>query len=253
MKQGLIILAVIAFVSLSVTLVVWAHSSPTPQAFVVGEPPSEPTTTAAFAAPEPAAASTTPRGAAFKSTMTTYFFVGEPADSSNDFIANDQSYWDDSWQKHFGGVDDPQDRCGYRPCGFTPKENPFYAALPYGEYDPQGDMKASAEQVPWYQPKLSPLLKNHWIEIQHAGHTCFAQWEDVGPNNEDDFAYVFGSAPNPVNTFGEKAGLDVSPAVWDCLGMTDNDITSWRFVDASEVSDGPWKDIITSSGISWTD
>lgn len=269
MKQGIIILAVTIFVSLVVAFATWAHHTPAPQAFVVPDqdqvsasstPPTDMPAAQDSAKPAGAAATSTPTAtalASFKSTMTTYFYVGEPSDADNDFIPNNMSYWDEQWQTHFGGVDDPANRCGYRPCGFTPKENPFYFALPYAEFDQDGNLKSSAKQVPWYAQTASSsvrtglLLKNHWIEVTHDGHTCFAQWEDVGPNNEDDFAYVFGSAPTPTNTFGEKAGLDVSPAMWDCLGMTDNDTTSWRFVDASDVSPGPWKDIITSSGSTW--
>ena len=36
------------------------------------------------------------------------------------------------------------------------------------------------------------------------------------------------------------AGLDVSPAVRDYLGLNDTDMTDWRFVEFSEVSRGPW-------------
>jgi hypothetical protein len=188
---------------------------------------------------------------AFKSVMTTYFFVGEPADASNNYIPNQSSYWDDAWLKHFGAVDSPDSRCGYKPCSITPRENPFYVALPYGEFTPDGSLKPSARLVPWFKDGLTPLLKNHWVEVVHGSHTCFGQWEDVGPNGENDFAYVFGTSTIPVNTFGEKAGLDVSPALWNCLGMTDNDSTSWRFVDEKNVSAGPWRDIVTRSPISW--
>lgn len=184
-----------------------------------------------------------------KSTMTTIFWVGEPADSDNAYITNTESYWDEKWQEHYGGVDDPNCRTGYLPCSFTPKENPFYFALPYAEYDENGDLKTTAKEVPWYA-KGSTLLKNRWIEVRHGEYTCYAQWEDVGPNGEDDFSYVFGKT-KPVNTFGEKAGLDSSPALWKCLHMSDNDITQWAFVDASDVPSGPWKDIVTTSGISW--
>jgi hypothetical protein len=94
----------------------------------------------------------------------------------------------------------------------------------------------------------SPLLKNRWIEILLDGRSCFAQWQDVGPCNEDDFAFVFGNATKPRNTFDAKAGLDVSPAVWHYLGMNDNGLTAWRFVDARDVPAGPWTEIVTTSG-----
>lgn len=183
----------------------------------------------------------------FKTTMTTMFWVGEPADAENAFIPNHESYWDKDWLANFGGVDEPWPRDGHWPIGFTPKENPFYVALPYGEFLDDGMLKTKAYEVPWYQPGLLPLLKNRWVEIGHRARVCFAQWQDVGPCGEDDFAYVFGASSIPRNTFDAKAGLDVSPAVWHALGMRENTPTAWRFVDASAVPDGPWTEIVTVS------
>ena len=131
----------------------------------------------------------------FKVTMTTLFWVGEPSNQENDFIPNDQSYWDKDWQENYGGVDDPERRNRHWPAGFTPKQNPFYVALPYGEFTEQGDaLKHNARHVPWYRSGLDPLLKNRWVEIRRDGRSCFAQWQDVGPCGEDDFDFVFGGA-----------------------------------------------------------
>jgi len=189
----------------------------------------------------------------YKSATTTYFYVGEPSDASNAFIPNNMSYWDDQWQKHFGGADDPAARCGYRPCAFVPRENPFYLALPYGEFIMStGALKDSARLVPWFSVgSKESLLKNRWLEIKHKDKTCYGQWEDVGPNGEDDFSYVFGPSSMPVNTFGAHAGLDVSPALWACLGMTDNDVTFWKFVSRSDVPPGSWTETVTTSGVTW--
>jgi hypothetical protein len=173
----------------------------------------------------------------YKEVVTTVFWVGETADASNDYIANDASYWDSKWQQHFGGVDDPTKRCGYRPCAFIPRENPFYFALPYGEPIADLDSRHST-------------LKNRWIEVTHQGRTCYGQWQDVGPSLTDDYSYVFGTT-TPRNTFGVRAGLDVSPALRDCLGMGDVATTSWRFVSQQEVPRGPWRNTITTSGIFW--
>lgn len=117
----------------------------------------------------------------FKTTITTMFWVGEPADAENAFIPNHESYWDKDWLANFGGVDEPWPRDGHWPIGFTPKENPFYVALPYGEFLDDGMLKTKAYEVPWYQPGLLPLLKNRWVEIRHRARVCFAQWQDVGP------------------------------------------------------------------------
>ena len=184
----------------------------------------------------------------FKSTTTTMFWVGEQSNAENAFIPNHESYWDKDWLANFGGVDDPRRRTGDWPAGFRPKENPFYVALPYGEFGSNNRLKTEARDIPWYRPGLDPLLKNRWVEVRYNGRSCFAQWQDVGPCGEDDFAFVFGDADVPLNTFDAEAGLDVSPAVWHRLGMTDNALTEWRFVDASEVPDGPWREIVTTSG-----
>jgi hypothetical protein len=183
----------------------------------------------------------------FKQTMTTLFWVGEPSNAENDFIPNDVSYWDENWQAKFGGVDDPEHRNGYWPAGFVPKENPFYVALPYGEFIRGHELKPEAQLIPWYRLGLSPLLKNRWVEVRRGDRSCYAQWQDVGPNNENDFDFVFGTATKPQNTFEAKAGLDVSPAVWRYLGMEENGLTSWRFADVAEVPLGPWTEIVTTS------
>ena len=188
-----------------------------------------------------------------KSVMSTLFWVGEAADASNENIPNDGSFWDQDWQKHYGGVDDPNCRTAFNPCGFTPKENPFYVALPYADFTESGKLQENVSIVPWYRGALADkqsAVKNHWVEVTHAGHTCYAQWEDAGPFVYDDVAYVFGNS-HPQNTKNNGAGLDLSPAMWSCLNMTDNDYTSWRFVGNSEVPDGPWRAVITTRGINW--
>ncbi len=162
----------------------------------------------------------------------------------NGHIHNFSSYWDPNWVKHYGGVDDPEKRKGYFPAGFTPKENPFYVALPFAEIDSRGRMKESAKKIPGYG-KGQPLTKNRWVEIRYKGKTCYGQWQDVGPFGEDDFEWVFGSATKPKNREGEKAGLDVSPAIAKYVGLKEPAQTEWRFVDEKDVPDGPWRKIVT--------
>src|ERR1044072_5033915 len=86
----------------------------------------------------------------FKSTMTTLFWVGEPSDADNAFIPNDVSYWDHQWQLNFGGIHDPEHRNGYWPADFQPKENPFYVALPFGEFgsETSNELRADARNIP---------------------------------------------------------------------------------------------------------
>ncbi len=188
---------------------------------------------------------------------TTYFWAGEAASADNDFIQNVSSAWQENWQAHFGGSDSPTSRCGYNPCGFSPRENPFYFALPFSDFTSSGPV-ADLSMVHWYtaasRSQLNAgqsILKNRWIQITAApggtSKTVYAQWQDVGPFVEHDTNYVFGTA-TPTST---RAGLDVSPAVRDYLGMGGSTTSSWRFVDISEVPAGPWKNIITTSGPDW--
>ncbi len=181
----------------------------------------------------------------FKKTITTIFWVGESANSDNGFIHNYASYWDTNWMKHFGGIDSPLKRNGYMPAAFTPKQNPFYVALPFAEVDADGNLKEIAKKIPGYGSGNGPLTKNRWVEIRHAGKSCYAQWQDVGPYGEDDFDWVFGTASKPKNKQGLKAGLDISPAVAQYIGMGDSDDTEWRFVNEQDVPEGPWKEIVT--------
>lgn len=183
---------------------------------------------------------------------TTVFWVGEAADASNDFIDNHASAWNDDWVKAFGGVDNPNARCGYAPCGVVLKENPFYFALPFGDYTEEGPKPPEQLKViPWYKEPLKDgesILKNRWIEITFRGKKVYAQWEDVGPILENDADYVFGTDRPKEEA---RSGLDVSPAVADYLGLDGKGNTTWRFVEEADVPDGPWKNIVTRSGPKW--
>jgi hypothetical protein len=185
-----------------------------------------------------------------RDVTATVFWVGEPATPDNDEIANDESYWDADWEEHFGGFDDPDHRTphGSRPAGFTPKENPFYFALPYGELTDDDTVKSDVTRVPWYSGQRinrgHSVLKNRWIEVSLGSHAVYAQWEDVGPFGEDDPDYVFGTAP-PAET---RSGLDLSPAAAAALGLDGRGRVSWRFVPAEQVPDGPWTQIETTRG-----
>jgi hypothetical protein len=187
----------------------------------------------------------TPPVSEFKKTITTIFWVGEAATAENGYIDNYGSYWDANWMKHYGGVDSPTKRNGHFPAGFKPKQNPFYVALPFAEVDHAGNLKEAAKKIPGFGEGSEPLTRNRWVEIRYKGKSCFAQWEDVGPSEENDFDWVFGSARKPKNQYDLKAGLDISPAAAHYLGIEDSARTEWRFVDASEVPDGPWKEIVT--------
>ena len=178
----------------------------------------------------------------------TVFWVGEEATEENDYIDNEESIWDADWVESFGGVDEPEEREGWFPEGFTPQENPFYVALPYSDFE-EREQKEDLTMIPWYQepvPDGVSLVKNRWVKIYHQDEVCYGQWEDAGPGLTDDVDYVFGTA-EPQNTFGIGAGIDVSPALRDCLGMGTSGKVDWRFVDEEDVPGGPWKEIITRS------
>ncbi|TSC86116.1 MAG: hypothetical protein G01um10148_622 [Parcubacteria group bacterium Gr01-1014_8] len=181
----------------------------------------------------------------WKTAKATVFWVGEGATEDNAFIHNSASAWDEDWEEHFGGVDDPEERCGYQPCAFTPKENPFYVALPYNDMR-RDKRKNNSDMIPWNESSArTTLLKDRWIEVRLRGKSCFGQWEDVGPHETDDVDYVFGDAEWPANEQGEWAGIDLSPAMRDCLHAGDVSEVEWRHVANEAVSQGPWLDIVT--------
>lgn len=177
--------------------------------------------------------------------VTTTFWVGETATHNNP-VPNRQSCWDPNWARNYGG-DDPSDpgerNSNYAPAAFVPGQNPFYIALPYNDME-HGVLKAEASQViPWfardYRGPSKSVCQGRWIAIRFGAKVCYAQWEDAGPFSTDHWQYVFGHEL-PRWNLNRGAGLDVSPAVRDYLGMNSTDVTDWKFVDFDEVPTGPW-------------
>ncbi len=193
-----------------------------------------------------------------RNITATLFWVGETESEANHQITNSVSAWDDHWMAHYGGVDTPDRQTLFPP--FTPHENPFYFALPYNDFDDFGNRRDDVLTViPWAKERFweanESMVKNRWIEIVHNGKKVYAQWEDAGPFVYDDAAYVFGDA-TPANRFNDRAGLDLSPAVWIYLGYDtrreDNRAkVDWRFVNEEEVPEGPWRSIVTTRQIDW--
>ena len=66
--------------------------------------------------------------------VTTVFWIGERP-GGNNLVPNHTSAWDKQWAKNYGGFDDPNPahRRNYVPIKFTPRQNPFYCALPYND------------------------------------------------------------------------------------------------------------------------
>ncbi len=179
----------------------------------------------------------------------TVFWVGEDA-SVNNPVHNHKSSWDGSWKQNFGGFDDPapENRLrgpyDYRPKSFTPRQNPFYVALPYNDVS-RGDHKPEASRViPWYnrdfEGKGRSVCKGKWVQITYKNKHCFAQWEDCGPFTTEDWRYVFGDSL-PQNTSNKNAGIDISPAIRDYLGIEGGTAkVHWRFVEFNRIPKGPW-------------
>lgn len=89
-----------------------------------------------------------------------------------------------------------------------------------------------------------------FVKIQANGHTVLAIVLDVGPWNEHDDEYVFQILTNDTTAWGmppvrpsaesgtdergrktNGAGIDLGEAIWRSLGMTDNGLVSWEFID----------------------
>jgi hypothetical protein len=179
-----------------------------------------------------------------KNIVTTVFWIGEKP-SANNPVPNRISSWDRDWSRSYGGFDDPNPahRRNFIPVKFTPRQNPFYCALPYNDKAATGHRPEASRVVPWfkeaYQGPGVSICKDRWVAIRKGNRTVYAQWEDAGPFRTDYWQYVFGNA-RPKPNLNKGAGLDVSPAVRDYLGLNQTDVTDWRFVEFSEVSRGPW-------------
>ncbi len=176
--------------------------------------------------------------------VTTVFWIGETP-SGNNPVPNRSSSWDKEWAKSYGGFDDPNParRQDYIPVKFTPRQNPFYCALPYNDKATNGHRPEAPQVIPWfkeaYQGPGVSVCKGRWVAIRKGNRTVYAQWEDAGPFRTDHWQYVFGNE-RPKPNLNRGAGLDVSPAVRDYLGLHETDVTDWQFVDFKDVPRGPW-------------
>jgi hypothetical protein len=179
-----------------------------------------------------------------RNVVATVFWVGE-LPTENNPTPNTVSAWDQNWQQNYGGYDEPDRRDGFLPAGFTPQLNPFYVALPYNDVAKGGVHRPEASEViPWfwetYRGDGISVCKDRWVAIHYDGRVCYAQWEDVGPFEVDHWQYVFGNeAPRPNRN--KSAGIDLSPAVRDFLGLRSGERVQWRFVDDRQVPRGPWR------------
>jgi len=176
--------------------------------------------------------------------VTTIFWVGERPGGHNP-VPNLRSSWDRYWSYNYGGYDNPDAgaRRNFIPVKFVPRQNPFYFALPYNDVERGHTKREASRVIPWFNQAFvrsgETVLKDRWIAVQHGNRVCYAQWEDCGPFRTDDWRYVFGDE-RPRPNLNQGAGLDVSPAVRDYLGLGVKDACDWKFVEFREVPHGPW-------------
>jgi hypothetical protein len=177
--------------------------------------------------------------------VTTVFWIGEQAGGNNP-VPNYKSSWDADWTRNYGGFDNPDSsaRRNYIPVAFVPHQNPFYCALPYNDVT-HGQFKPEAPLViPWFKQAYTEpghsVCQHRWIAIRKGNRTCYAQWEDCGPFRTDHFQYIFQNE-RPKPNLNHGAGLDVSPAIRDYLGLAPTDVTDWQFVEVRDVPPGPWR------------
>ena len=172
------------------------------------------------------------RSAWKENIVTTVFWIGEQPTKNNP-TPNHASCWDPAWASNYGGYDnpDPGSRRNFIPAAFTPRQNPFYCALPYNDTT-RGHTKPEAYTViPWFRQAFEQeghsVCKGRWLAIRFGNRVAYAQWEDAGPFRTDHYQYVFGNETPRPNLNG-GAGLDVSPAVRDYLGMNATRDVSWK-------------------------
>lgn len=205
---------------------------------------------------------------------STTFWVGEIFDSGAADGSQEISTYDSDWLGSYGGCDGVIAEGGCRtearsaaddwfPTSMTPRENPFYLDLPYDDVNDETGFAVRDAVIPWadQEPYRShrgdrgfSYLKNRWVQLVRGDRVCYGQIQDAGPGEYHDAAYVFGADDaRPVNTRYGGAGMDVSPALTGCLGFPELDGIasgiSWRFIEASEVPEGPWTRIVTTSGV----
>lgn len=85
----------------------------------------------------------------------------------------------------------------------------------------------------------SVLALGRFVRVQNIANSkwSYAIVLDVGPWNEHDDAYVFGTsrpqAESGIDSRGRKtnhAGIDLGEKVWTRLGMTGNTLVFWEFI-----------------------
>ncbi len=253
--------------------------TPTPTPTRTSTPGPTPT---ASPSPTPAAGGTYPWHTNITAVI---FWIGEDYDPNSSNGSQAISAYDSQWQAHYGGCDGDTSSgsCatehlsasnGYFPLHITPHENPYYLDLPFDDLNDSTAYAERCQVIPWAnQPGYAghctdgnqssqpfSYMKNRWVHLRHNGRDCYGQIEDAGPYVYHDANYVFSTSDaRPASGQSNNAGLDVSPALRDCLGFTgtspqdqlnnQSNSVDWQFVDASAVPAGYWTRLVTSSPV----
>ena len=208
--------------------------------------------------PAPASTPTSVSAAKYPShmVMATVFYIGEGASQANAGISNATTEWDSNPVGRFGGIDNPRSRKADGTPLFKPKHNPYYVALPASEFSDTGPIAAARKSSLWAAEakglgEEKSLFKGRWVKVSKGSKVVYGQWLDTGPSDDpsatQDYGYVFGdSKVKPKNTFGLKAGIDLSPSMAFTLSLGSNlneasGMVNWSFVDAASVPAGNWK------------
>lgn len=201
--------------------------------------------------PQPAPSASPAAPVVLKKAKGTVYWVGEAASEDNGWIQNTDSvyqYGKNHWLKHHGCADDER-----KPCT-TGKENPFYCALPINDFKDESPNPKVRSRVPpeWRLDGPVSWIKNRWVHIRAKGKDAYCQIEDGGPFGEEDVNWVFGDALKPLSKVNQSAGIDLSPAAANFLGVSGVYDIEWRLVlDQKDVPPGPWREKITTSQVSW--
>jgi hypothetical protein len=94
------------------------------------------------------------------------------------------------------------------------------------------------DETPSTGQRLASLLISYNLTPARQ-ESLLCQWEDCGPFCTDHWQYVFDDE-RPKPNSNRNAGLNVSPAVRDYLGLSDIDVCDWKFVEFREAPSGPW-------------
>jgi len=206
--------------------------------------------------------------------ISTTFWVGEVFDATASDGSQVLSTYGGKWMESYGGCDgvviddgcETEARtaaCDYFPLEMTPLENPFYLDLPFDDINDADAFARRDEVIPWagespYAENVGnrnfSYMKNRWVQLVKGDRVCHGQIQDAGSGEYNDAEYVFGhDDARPANSRYNGAGMDVSPALNGCLAFADlngqSDRVDWRFLEESEVPDGPWRMIITTSPV----